>query len=37
MKVVGKKTQRVDGKALASGKPVFADDIPKKDFLYLIL
>ncbi|MBT3251581.1 MAG: molybdopterin-dependent oxidoreductase [Candidatus Marinimicrobia bacterium] len=37
MKVVGKKTQRVDGKALASGKPVFADDIPKKDFLYLKL
>jgi len=35
MKVVGEKTPRVDGLALAKGKPVFADDIPKKDFLYL--
>lgn len=35
MKIVGKKTRRVDGLALAKGKPVFADDIPKKDFLYV--
>ncbi len=35
MKIVGQKTRRVDGLALAKGKPVFADDIPKKDFLYL--
>ncbi|MFQ6605255.1 MAG: xanthine dehydrogenase family protein molybdopterin-binding subunit [Fidelibacterota bacterium] len=34
MKIVGRKTRRVDGLALAKGKPVFADDIPKKDFLY---
>ncbi len=34
MKVVGQKTRRVDGLALAKGKPVFADDMPKKDFLY---
>ncbi len=34
MKVVGQKTRRVDGIALAKGKPVFADDVPKKDFLY---
>lgn len=34
MKIVGQKTRRVDGLGLAKGKPVFADDIPKKDFLY---
>jgi putative selenate reductase molybdopterin-binding subunit len=34
MKVVGQKTRRVDGLALVKGKPVFADDMPKKDFLY---
>lgn len=35
MRVVGQKTPRVDGLALAKGKPVFADDIPKRDFLYI--
>ncbi|MFQ6677450.1 MAG: xanthine dehydrogenase family protein molybdopterin-binding subunit [Fidelibacterota bacterium] len=34
MKIVGQKTRRVDGLGLAKGKPVFADDIPKKGFLY---
>ncbi len=34
MKIVGQNTRRVDGIGLAKGKPVFADDIPKKDFLY---
>jgi len=34
MKIVGQKTRRVDGLALAKGKPVFSDDISKKDFLY---
>ena len=33
MRVVGKKTRRVDGLALAKGKPVFSDDIPHEDFL----
>lgn len=35
MKVIGQKTKRVDGLGLVKGKPVFADDVPKKDFLYL--
>lgn len=35
MKQIGKKTNRVDGKALARGKPVFADDLPLKDTLHL--
>ena len=34
MKIVGKKTRRVDGLSLAKGKAVFADDMPKKDYLY---
>ncbi len=34
MKVVGQKTRRVDGLSLAKGKAVFADDMPKKDFLF---
>ncbi len=33
MKVVGKQTRRVDGLALARGKPVFSDDIPHEHFL----
>ncbi len=37
MKIVGKKTVRVDGKALARGKGVFADDIQLNDVLYLKL
>ncbi len=35
MKVIGQKAKRVDGLGLVKGKPVFADDVPKKDFLYL--
>lgn len=35
MKIVGKNTKRVDGISLTKGKPVFADDVRKKDFLYL--
>ncbi len=34
MKVIGKKTIRVDGRALATGQPVFADDIHPADLLY---
>jgi len=34
MKIVGKKTRRVDGLSLAKGKAVFADDMSKKDYLY---
>jgi len=34
MKVVGRKTDRVDGLALAKGKAVFADDINQKNILY---
>ncbi|MEE8437283.1 MAG: molybdopterin cofactor-binding domain-containing protein [Candidatus Neomarinimicrobiota bacterium] len=34
MKIVGRKTARIDGLALAKGKAVFADDIFQKDILY---
>jgi len=34
MKVIGKKTARVDGRALATGQPVFADDIQPANLLY---
>ncbi len=35
MKVIGKQTPRVDGPALARGKPVFADDLHLKNILHL--
>jgi len=35
MKVVGKDTQRVDGKALVKGSPVFADDIKLSNLLHV--
>ncbi len=35
MKFIGKNIKRVDGVSLVKGKPVFADDIRKNDFLYL--
>ncbi len=35
MKIVGKPTNRVDGNALAKGKPVFADDIRLSDVLHI--
>lgn len=35
MKVVGQDTKRVDGKALARGRAVFADDLKMKDFLHV--
>jgi putative selenate reductase molybdopterin-binding subunit len=35
MKHIGKKTPRVDGYALARGKPVFADDLHLPGMLYL--
>ena len=35
MKTVGKKTKRVDGLALARGKPVFSDDIQLKNLLHI--
>ncbi len=34
MQVIGKKTARVDGRALATGQPVFTDDIQPADMLY---
>ena len=34
MKVIGKIAARVDGRALATGQPVFADDIHPADLLY---
>lgn len=34
MKVIGKITARVDGRALATGQPVFADDIQPANLLY---
>lgn len=34
MKVIGKDTARVDGRALATGQPVFADDIELKNVLH---
>jgi len=37
MKVVGQHTTRVDGKALARGKAVFADDIRLTDVLHIKL
>ncbi len=35
MKTVGKKTKRLDGLALARGKPVFSDDISLKNALHI--
>ncbi|NOZ03823.1 MAG: molybdopterin-dependent oxidoreductase [FCB group bacterium] len=35
MRVIGKKTVRVDGRALVKGKPVFADDIEIQNLLHL--
>ena len=35
MKVIGKDVQRVDGRSLVRGKPVFSDDIQLKDVLYV--
>ncbi len=35
MKIIGKNTKRIDGISLTKGKPVFADDKRKKDYLYL--
>ena len=35
MKYVGKKTIRVDGLALVSGQPVFADDLKLRDMLHI--
>ena len=35
MKVIGKKTIRVDGRALVKGKPVFTDDVEIQNLLYL--
>ena len=35
MKTIGRKTPRVDGPALARGKPVFADDVYLPDLLYM--
>ncbi|MFQ6610914.1 MAG: aldehyde oxidase, partial [Fidelibacterota bacterium] len=37
MKVIGKPTNRLDGKALAKGKAVFADDIRIKNLLHIKL
>jgi putative selenate reductase molybdopterin-binding subunit len=35
MKIIGKKTIRVDGESLVKGKPVFADDIMLDNPLYI--
>jgi len=35
MKIIGKKTIRVDGKPLVKGKPVFADDIKLDNLLHI--
>lgn len=35
MRTIGKKTIRVDGQALAQGKPVFADDVQIDNLLYI--
>ncbi len=35
MRSIGQKTARVDGRALAHGKPVFADDLEMRDLLYV--
>ncbi|NHZ86013.1 MAG: molybdopterin-dependent oxidoreductase [Planctomycetia bacterium] len=35
MKIIGKKTIRVDGQSLVKGKPVFADDIKLDNPLYI--
>ena len=35
MKVIGKKTPRVDGVALATGKPVFTDDVSVADTVFI--
>ncbi len=35
MKVIGKKTIRVDGRALVKGKPVFTDDVEIQNLLHL--
>ena len=35
MKHIGKKTKRVDGLALATGQPVFTDDITLKNMVYI--
>ncbi|MFH1852475.1 MAG: molybdopterin cofactor-binding domain-containing protein [Candidatus Neomarinimicrobiota bacterium] len=34
MKVIGQQTARIDGRALATGQPVFADDIELKNVLH---
>jgi len=35
MKIIGKKTVRVDGKSLVKGKPVFADDMKLDNLLHV--